>query len=43
VGGLFAILLQGTENGGIAAASSIVGQTTSSTPYFGIGAFAGAH
>ncbi|HEY3539448.1 MAG TPA: DUF2957 domain-containing protein [Trinickia sp.] len=43
VGGLFAILLQGTENGGIAASSSIVGQTTSSTPYFGIGAFAGAH
>ncbi|CAN7173226.1 DUF2957 domain-containing protein [Trinickia sp. LjRoot230] len=41
-GGLYAILLQGTENGGITASSAITGQTTSSTPYFGIGAFVGA-
>ncbi|WP_181321987.1 DUF2957 domain-containing protein [Trinickia symbiotica] len=41
IGGLYAILLQGTENGGITPSSAIVGQTTSSAPYFGIGAFAG--
>ncbi len=41
IGGLYAILLQGTENGGITSSSAITGQTTSSTPYFGIGAFAG--
>ena len=37
-GGLYAILIQGEENGGITASSGIVGQTTSSVPYFGIGA-----
>ncbi|MGF6721669.1 hypothetical protein P3T43_001016 [Paraburkholderia sp. GAS41] len=37
-GGLYAVLLQGVENGGITASSAIIGQPTSSVPYFGIGA-----
>jgi len=42
-GSLYAVLMQGTtgnevENGGITASSAIPGQTTSSMPYFGIGA-----
>jgi hypothetical protein len=41
-GGVYAILVQGTENGGITPSSAIVGQATSSAPYFGIGAFVGA-
>lgn len=35
-GGLYAIEIQGTENGGVAATSA--NSTTSSVPYFGIGA-----
>ncbi|WP_118181995.1 DUF2957 domain-containing protein [Paraburkholderia phosphatilytica] len=35
-GGLYGVLIQGTENGGITSTSAISG--TSSSPYFGIGA-----
>lgn len=41
-GGLYAIVIQGEENGGLSPSSAIVGQTTSAVPYFSIGAYVGA-